>query len=244
MLHITDLRQILFNIQQDRSERRRFAREGSSGKPERQTAKDEKCETRDLSAQSPPISGKDCPKNRTRQRIFEKDLLFECMLQEDGLRSGARWHWGVGATQFCADRRIQLRVSSEVHSAEHEAFVIRALFENVIDVNAQWLDESLELRWKDEHSVGILDHFALGKNLELRFVDRVVQIDECLIQPFGNVCGMNRIRRRPAENIVLQMLRKLADVAAKSRDVIALRHEDICRESHAQRFLRVPDLTL
>ena len=38
------------------------------------------------------------------------------------------------------------------------------------------------------------------------------------------------------------MLRKLADVAAKSRDVIALCHEDIRREGHAQRFLGVPDL--
>ena len=38
------------------------------------------------------------------------------------------------------------------------------------------------------------------------------------------------------------MLRKLADVAAKSRNVVALCHEDICRKRHTQRFLRGPDL--
>src|SRR5438105_9944019 len=45
---------------------------------------------------------------------------------------------------------------------------------------------------------------SLHDALPICFVDRVVQIDECLIQPFGNVCGMNRIRRSEEHTSELQ----------------------------------------
>ena len=102
----------------------------------------------------------------------------------------------------------------------------------------------MHLCGKAEEAIGVFNLVLFGKYFELQIAQVAIEMLKSFTYQFGIIDRVEGERIGPAENLRLELFRKLFTKALESNHLVALGYQDIHRQAHAEDPLRLPQLPI